>query len=187
MAEEETTDRPPKTILSAGGNDLIGQIVQCVYPYDPGRNEDDYINHIEFDKVLGQVIADCKAKSAELIRMGKIVLVHSYDYPNPQDNGPFIGLPLQTYRNIPGVGLMRRIVNQMIDIFSNELITLARNSNDKLHFINLRETIGTRDILNGPDQEAVVREKMAINLVTSCFGGDCALELKRMPSYSVPS
>jgi hypothetical protein len=153
VAEESDTARPPKTILlSAGGNDLIGQIVQCVYPYDPERSEDDYINHDEFDVVLGQVMTDYRDKSAELIRMGKIVLVHSYDYPNPQDNGPFIGFPLRKYRNIPGVGLMRRIVNQMIDIFSNELISLANNSNDKIHFINLRETIGTRDILNGPDQ-----------------------------------
>ena len=153
VAAEDKKGRPPKTILlSAGGNDLIGQIVQCVYPYDPARSEDDYINHTEFDKVLGQVMTDYRTKSAEVIRVGKIVLVHSYDYPNPQDNGEFIGFPLKKYRNIPGVGLMRRIVNQMIDIFSNELITLARNSNDKIHFINLRETIGTRDILNGPDQ-----------------------------------
>ena len=153
VTEEDTSLRPPKTILlSAGGNDLIGQIVQCVHPYDPRRNEDDYINHAEFDKVLGQVMSDYRTKSAELIRMGKIVLVHSYDYPNPQDDGQFIGHPLKKYRNIPGVGLMRRIVNQMIDIFSNELSILARSSNDKIHFINLRETIGTRDILNGPDQ-----------------------------------
>jgi hypothetical protein len=153
VAEENKTSRPPKTVLlSAGGNDLIGQIAQCVYPYDPARSEDDYINHTEFDKILSQVVTDYRAKSAEVIRMGKIVLVHSYDYPNPQDNGQFIGFPLKKYRNIPGVGLMRRIVNQMIDLFSNELITLARNSNDKIHFINLRETIGTRDIFNGPDQ-----------------------------------
>src|SRR5215470_17143305 len=43
VAEEDKTKRPPKTILlSAGGNDLIGQIVQCVYSYDPKRSEDEY-------------------------------------------------------------------------------------------------------------------------------------------------
>ena len=47
---------------------------------------------------------------------------------------------------------MRRIVNQMIDIFSDDLIDLARNTDGKIHFINLRQTIGTRDILNGPNQ-----------------------------------
>ena len=36
--EEDTGARPPGTILlSAGGNDSIGQISKCVYDYDPKR------------------------------------------------------------------------------------------------------------------------------------------------------
>jgi metacaspase-1 len=150
---EDTLPRPPGTVLlSAGGNDIIGQISRCVYDYNPSRPANKYINHYEFDQILGYVLDDYGKKSADLAAKGKTVIVYSYDYPNPQDNGPYIGLPLQRDRNIPGVGLMRQIVNQMIDLLSDGLMHLSSHSSKHVHFVDLRGTIGTTDYLNGPNQ-----------------------------------
>jgi hypothetical protein len=152
LVEEAHNPRPPTAVLlSGGGNDLIGQIANCVYDYHPKRPEDEYINRVAFDGLLASVLDNYATKTKEIVARGDVVLLHSYDYPNPQENGQFIGYPLQYYRNIPGVGLMRRVVNQMIDRFSDGLKDIAKQHRS-IHFVDLRETIGTKDYLNGPDQ-----------------------------------
>jgi hypothetical protein len=141
-------------LLSVGGNDLIGQIANCVYDYDPNRPLDKYINHGGiggFDAVMGLVASDYRSKTSDIVALGKSVILHTYDYPNPMENGQYIGYPLAHFRKIPGVGLMRRIVNQMIDLFHDELAKIAAASNGKVHLVDLRRTIGTDDYLNGPD------------------------------------
>ena len=151
--EEDRLYRPPGTVLlSAGGNDLIGQISRCVHDDDPKRPEDEYIDHAQFDPILDLILQDYRTKTKELGARGKRIIMHSYDYPNPIDNGPYIGLPLRRDKNIPGVGLMRQIVNQMIDLFAEGLMEIAATSNNVGYFVNLRGTIGTKDYLNGPDQ-----------------------------------
>lgn len=141
-------------LLSAGGNDLIGQIANCVYDYDPQRPEDKYIKHhgIDgFDAILNDVLGHYRYMTQKIVDMGKNVVLHTYDYPNPQEYGQYIGYPLSK-RNIPGVGLMRRIVNEMIDLFCVGLKDVAAHPSGRVHLIDLRKTIGTNDYLNGPDQ-----------------------------------
>jgi len=139
-------------MLSAGGNDLISQLRFCVY-YDPKWQKDDYIIHGGvggFDAILGMVIADYKNKIDAIVGLGKSVILHTYDYPNPKSNGQYIGYQLERYCNFPkgAEGLMRRTVNRMIDFFHDALAKLAKGN---VHLINLRNTIGTDDYLNGPD------------------------------------
>ncbi len=152
LIEEGTNPRPPTAVLmSGGGNDLIAQIANCVYDFHPNRPANKYINHFVFDGILASILDNYATKTKEIVANGDVVFLHSYDYPNPQENGEYIGFPLQHYRNIPGVGLMRQITNQMIDLFSDGLKKIAKN-NKSIHFVDLRKTIGTDDYLNGPDQ-----------------------------------
>lgn len=143
-------------MLSAGGNDLISQIRFCVYKFDPKRPEDDYIIHGGlggFDSVLSQVIDHYHDTIKTIVGMGKSVILHTYDYPNPKANGQYIGYPLEHFCKFPAgsEALMRRTVNQMIDFFHDRLAQVAAAAGSKVHLINLRKTIGTDDYLNGPD------------------------------------
>lgn len=138
-------------MLSVGGNDMIGEIVSCVHPYDPARPTDQYINHANFDLIMNEVIYYYTNAIKEILLLGKKIILHSYDYPNPAEEGQYIGHKLKHERNFPGVGLMREVVNQMIDAFYDRLAAMAAVSGGNVHLVNLRETIGTTDILNGPD------------------------------------
>jgi hypothetical protein len=143
-------------MLSAGGNDLIGQLTSCVHKFDPHRPEDEYIKHDgvgAFDAVLGLVLKDYKDCLKSITDLGATVILHTYDYPNPTSGGQYIGYPLEHVLHFPNgsVGLMRRVVNQMIDLFHDGLAAIADASKGKAILIDLRNTIGTKDYLNGPD------------------------------------
>jgi hypothetical protein len=143
-------------MLSVGGNDLIGQIRFCVHKFDLNRPEDDYIKHEgpgAFDSVLQLVLANYRSVIDDVTKLGLSVILHTYDYPNPKSGGQYIGFPLEDSCKFPkgSVQLMRRVVNQMINLFHDGLAEIANGSNGKVHLIDLRKTIGTDDIANGPD------------------------------------
>jgi hypothetical protein len=143
-------------MLSAGGNDLIGQIRFCVHRYDPDRSLDDYLirgNGVGFDAVLGLAMKHYKSAADYITGLGISVILHTYDYPNPMSGGQYIGSPLENYCHFPqgSVGLMRRVVNQMINLFHDGLADIAKQLKGKVHLIDLRKTIGTDDVANGPD------------------------------------
>lgn len=144
-------------MLSVGGNDLVGSLIDCVYDYDRTRPEDAYIKHTGsngrpgFDDVLGAVLYRYRDATSKLVAAGKHVILHNYDYPNPLQNGQYIGYQLKKYHNIAGEGLMRQILNQMIDLFHDGLKQIA-NTSTKIHLVDLRNTIGTDDYIAGPDQ-----------------------------------
>ncbi|WIG49940.1 MAG: hypothetical protein OJF48_000857 [Afipia sp.] len=144
-------------MISAGGNDLIGNLKDCVYDFDPNRPGDEYIRHkgdIErpgFDDVLGAAIHRYREATSKVVAGGRPVILHTYDYPNPKLNGQYIGYQLKKFHKIEGEGLMRQILNQMIDLFYGGLKQIADASNGKIHLIDFRNTIGTDDYVAGPD------------------------------------
>jgi len=143
-------------MLSAGGNDLIGQLINCVYEFDPHRSEDQYIKHQGpggFDAVLGLVAQEYRDSVKSVTDRGANVILHTYDYPNPVSGGEYIGRRFEHDLHFPmgAVALMRRVVNQMIDLFHKELAAIANASKGRVLLVDLRNTIGTSDYLNGPD------------------------------------
>ncbi|CAN5446185.1 hypothetical protein BH10PSE11_BH10PSE11_17160 [soil metagenome] len=144
-------------MLSVGGNDLVGSLIDCVYDFDINRPGDEYIKHTGsngrpgFDDVLGAALYRYREATSKLVAAGQHVILHNYDYPNPVQNGQYIGYQLKKYHQIDGEGLMRQILNQMIDLFHDGLKKIADTSN-QIHLIDFRNTIGTDDYVAGPDQ-----------------------------------
>jgi hypothetical protein len=147
-----TVPVPSIVMISAGGNDLINRLVDCVHDFDKDRDPDDYIDHSGFDSIINYVQYDCTQKAKQLEQRHCKLVLHGYDYPNVKDGGMYIGWKLEHICGFPAgsTALMRRVMNRMIDEFAKAIEAVA-NAHSNAHFVDFRGVIGTKDWLNGPD------------------------------------
>jgi hypothetical protein len=138
-------------MLSVGGNEVLGSVGQYVNENNPALPPAAHIK-ASFKGLLDWTEGVYRDVTAKIVAMGPQVILHGYDYPDPRawnEGGYLIGGPLERL-GFGGVGMWREIVNTMLDQFNDRLGGVADGK--KVHFKKLLMTIGTDDILTGPDE-----------------------------------
>lgn len=134
--------RPTIMLLSAGGNDLLGEgkLYFLLNDYRRGMTADELVNKTEVAKVLPPIMNLFSSVLSELERdFPRIRLIaHGYDYPRPM-NDIWIGQPMRR-RGIPAGQLQRAVVKVLMDMYNTTLqSTLANFSNAT--YVNLRGVV----------------------------------------------
>jgi hypothetical protein len=162
-------ENPHIVMLSLGGNEVMGEIATYVSPYQlrPGDDPEDFDPNDwikpGFEGLLRWVDSRYRSTILEIIATGSKVIVHGYDYPDPrsaQNGGQWLGGPLQHLGfggvGIDAPGMWRGIINTMVDRFNDHLkdvvTDVANQHPNKVRYVRLLETIGTQDIVSGPDR-----------------------------------
>jgi hypothetical protein len=150
-------EHPDIVLLSAGGNDVLGEIEKYVSVYDasmPDKPIPDYLRP-NFNALLDYVERQYTETARSIVSRGAKVIIHSYDYPDPrarEDGGQWIGGPLQHYCKIESRVLWRGIANEMLSRFCDRLEQLAAQDPDNITFVKQLETVGSSNIHSGPEE-----------------------------------
>jgi lysophospholipase L1-like esterase len=150
-------EKPHIVMLSVGGNDVLGNVGPYVNENNPALPPAAHIK-ASFKDLLDWTENIYRDVTSRIIAMSpqlKVpvqVILHGYDYPDPRpgnEGGYLIGGPLERL-GFGGVGMWREIVNTMLDQFNARLMRVA--DGQRVHYTKLLKTIGTDDILTGPDE-----------------------------------
>ncbi|MDB5601877.1 MAG: hypothetical protein JWN71_3921 [Xanthobacteraceae bacterium] len=151
-------EKPHIVMLSIGGNDVMGSIETYVHSFQLNRPTENYIRSA-FAGVLTGIEKQYDAMIARILTFKAHVILHGYDYVDPREpatqGAQWIGPPLKNMRHIDGVAMWREIVNLMLDRFNGVLKALAEKPEykDRVHYVDLRNTIGTKDFNHGPNTD----------------------------------
>ena len=159
-------ERPNIVMLSVGGNEVMGSMPSFVDQYDNSPNFDPagYVNRAFADR-LKYVRRMYKVTIQGVLDRGAQVILHGYDFPDPREwnsGGQWIGGPLERL-GFGGVGMWRGIANVMVSRFNTMMEQLTAefrkpDGSNPVHFVKLTGTIGTDDIVAGPDRALWVDE-----------------------------
>jgi hypothetical protein len=146
-------ERPHIVLLSVGGNEIIANMAAYVKHYAMNRPARDYITD-DFWRMLDYVIATYRSHITDIVAKKCSVIMHGYDYPDPRVSagGQWIAPRLLYERNIDDVTLWREIPNIMLREFDTRMRALAGEFPGKAHFVRLLGTIGSKNIIDGPDR-----------------------------------
>jgi V8-like Glu-specific endopeptidase len=132
-------------LLSAGGNDLLGEgrIAGAVHPEDPERAPDALVDWPAYEQLLCAVIARYRATLSRLARARPEVRVfaHGYDHPARVEAGPWIWPPLARLGYTPARA--RDVVAVLLDRFNAALAALSREAPNLVH-LDMRGVVGPR-------------------------------------------
>lgn len=134
--------RPTIMLLSAGGNDLLGdgKLYFLLNQYTAGKTAEQLINAAAVANVLPPIMSLFSSVLSEMKRdfPNIRVIIHGYDYPRPM-NDKWIGQPMQR-RGIPQGALQRTVIKVLMDIYNTALQdVLAGFANAT--YVNLRGTV----------------------------------------------
>ncbi|WP_335948446.1 C1 family peptidase [Salipiger bermudensis] len=135
---------PKVFLLSGGGNDLFGegQFEGLLRPYAPGLKADDLIDMQAYGALMTAVEADYRRLLGGVLeaRPDMLVFGHAYDLPHPQEDGPWIGTPLQN-RGIPE-DIGHEIVGRILDDFAT-LLRLLDTEIPNYSFVDVKGVVGS--------------------------------------------
>lgn len=176
-------EKPSVFLLSAGGNDFLGDIRPFLLPWKPKRgatsteyDPKDYIS-AEFDALLVRLRGWLDIVVGDVLgqRSVKRVLLHGYDYilPNSADDdrsGGWIGKPMRELK-ITADYLQAGIVRLMVDRYCEVLQSVAADPRwkGKVRFVDFRGSL-KRDyhwfdeIHPDSKQNRKLAEKMAVSI-----------------------
>ncbi len=142
-------EKPNIVLLSVGGNEIMGNIDKYVHTYDAALGRDDYLRP-NFAPLLDWISGQYELTINQIltIRPSAHVIIHGYDYPNPrewQQGGQWIGGPLENMLRIGDHTMWRHVANMMLDQFNERQRDLARRLGPRVHYLDLRKTIGRDD------------------------------------------
>lgn len=139
-----TKHQPDVFMLSAGGNDLLGEgrFTQLLRNFRPGATAAELINTNAMNSALGVVMGHYQTiiTSALAAKAGLTVYLHGYANVHPQDGGKWLGQPL-AQKGIP-LALGREITGIILDHFNARLRSLADGSNGRVIYFDLRGLVG---------------------------------------------
>lgn len=165
--EAIASERPSAFLLSAGGNDVLGDgRLERFIDVGRGPRPEDHLNDA-FDTMLANVINQYRTLLDEVVgTFSELpILCHGYDHAIPR-NGRALGQPMRR-AGVEDEGLQRRIVEVMVDRFNTRLAELAATYGGRVHLVDCvgaaREVIdrggeGWYDELHPTDADA---EKVA--------------------------
>lgn len=150
--------KPQIVMLSVGGNEVMGQIETFVGQFKLNQAAADYILP-NFSKMLDWISNQYVTTIPDILAQGAQVIVHGYDYPDPREpqtqGAQWIGPPLKESCSIDGVAMWRQIANIMIDRYNEMMGKMAATPAfaGRVHYVDLRGTIGNSDYDTGPDRD----------------------------------
>jgi metacaspase-1 len=118
-------------LLSAGGNDLLGEGKLASFLRGGDRPLSQYLRPEFFglvEAVLGRL--ERMVRAARAAKPDLKVILHGYDYANPSGNGPWLRNPM-TKLGIPG-GKHRDIIKRIVDSFYSRLQAVADELDQEL-------------------------------------------------------
>jgi hypothetical protein len=134
--------RPHAFLLSAGGNDLLGEgaFEAVLKRYTPGAKPEDLLDATRFRARLDAIMADYRAilSSVSGQRPSIVMLSHGYDVTHPKQGGKWLGKPLEKM-GIP-LKIGREIVKLIVDGFNDTLARLAQEFSN-YHHVDLRGVV----------------------------------------------
>jgi hypothetical protein len=154
------TVKPHIVMLSMGGNEIMGEIERFVFEFQLSRPEDKYIIEADFKQVLDRHEQQLDLHADAILKKDAHLIVHGYDYPDPRDpqeeseGAQWLGPPLKHLRGIDNRPLWRKIVNTMVNQLNARIQKVANKEafRDRMHYVDLRKTVGTDDTSFGPDR-----------------------------------
>lgn len=136
--------QPDVFMLSAGGNDLLGEgrFKNLLRNYRPGATAAELINTNAMNSALGAVLGHFQTiiTSALAAKADLTVFLHGYANVHPQDGGKWMGQPL-AQKGIP-LSLGREITSIILDHFNARLHSLANGSHGRVVYFDLRGLVG---------------------------------------------
>jgi hypothetical protein len=129
-------------ILSAGGNDVLGDIAAHLHPYDPDRRAEDYPNDTSA-KVLGSLLNQYHQLFDRVLTAAPAVrcCCHGYDYVFPRKDGKWLGRPMHSKLGITDSKLQRDIAAVLVDRFNARLRELASSFGGRVTYVDCRGTV----------------------------------------------
>lgn len=134
--------RPHAFLLSAGGNDLLGDgaFEAVLKEYTAGAKPEDLLDAARFKARLDAVITDYRTilRSVSDQRPSMMLLGHGYDVAHPKQGGKWLGKPLERM----GIPLKtgREVVRIIVDAFNGALAQLGREFSN-YHHVDLRGVV----------------------------------------------
>jgi hypothetical protein len=138
----QQTGLPDAILVSAGGDDLVGDQLAIYLDYGGGG-----LNQQRFQGVLDSVKASYLDLFAfrDLFAKGVPVIGHCYDYAIPNDVHPICTKSAWLWPSISFAGYDYhtglQIVTQMIDLFHGMLADLAKDPANNFSFVDTRNTL----------------------------------------------
>lgn len=130
--------QPHFFMLSAGGNDLLGEapngernIKRMLIDYDP--NAVDYITPAG-RQTIADTVAGFELIRADLAGLGfnGRMVVHGYDYPSPSSRGPWLSEPLEAKGYLTDASQIAA-VSQLVDAFRQAIAAWAAGHGEVIH------------------------------------------------------
>ncbi|KQS75962.1 SGNH/GDSL hydrolase family protein [Rhizobium sp. Leaf383] len=140
-------------LVSAGGNDVVGSIGSYVDRFRTGDDDaQDASSYIKssFRPRVKELIALFRTMADEIAQLDVppvTMYVHGYANVIPIPKGPYVGLRLEQLGFDPArhPDLTAAIVEELVEIFNEELAAFARASGGRVIYIDLRDEMGPGD------------------------------------------
>lgn len=134
--------RPHGFLLSAGGNDVVGDVLQaCLKRYDPRLMPGQYLNGDFGRQLLALQHRFALAFNRLLsVRPQMKILVHGYDMRGPVAQGPWLGRYFEQL-DIVDQGLQRDIITAILDRVAGMHHALERGHPGRVHFVDTRRIV----------------------------------------------
>lgn len=134
--------KPHAFLLSAGGNDLLGDgaLEQVLKTFSAGMAPGELLRHDILNGRLDIIMSSYRSilrRVSDAIP-GLPIFSHGYDYAHPQRNGKWLGTPLAA-KGIP-LDVGRHVIRQIVDMFNMRLAGLAQEFNAYRH-VDLRHLV----------------------------------------------
>ena len=142
-ADAIIAEKPQAFLISAGGNDLLGEgrLSMVLKTYAPGTAPKDLLNEPAFKGYLTKVVTHYReiVERALALKPDLRIFFHGYDYPHPVLGGRWLGGPLAD-KGIP-LEVGREVIKIIVDRFNEALGALAAQHPGKVKHIDLRNKV----------------------------------------------
>ena len=137
-------ENPDVFIMSAGGNDLLGdgRLRSVLKQHKAGAKAAALIDGPALKSILDVVAGHCRSIVARAlgVKPSLRIIFHGYDYPHPLEGGRWLGGPLAE-KNIP-LDVGREVVMILVDRFNAELAKIAAANPGSVTHVDLRGKVG---------------------------------------------
>jgi Caspase domain/GDSL-like Lipase/Acylhydrolase family len=142
--------QPKAFLLSGGGNDILGEsmagFLNKTYADAPEGTQPERFFNAQYAVALGKLDAQYRTVFEMLQKSHPAlhILIHGYDYPRPLEPGSKKMSWVGKYFDAAGIkrpGDRTAAMAYMIDGFNRQLAGLATQFPNKVHYLNLRNTV----------------------------------------------
>lgn len=129
-------------IISAGGNDVLGNIAEVLHPFNSSFQADEYPNN-NFEDALVRLVGQFGEVFSRVVEEapGVQIFCHGYDYAIPRKKGKWLGKPMRKKLGIENEHLQKDIVKVLVDRFNERLAALAASYSPAVTYVDCRGSV----------------------------------------------